>query len=212
MTLVFIGICKNASSSLWSMIHGRNGIFKTSFGQHDTIMKRKAEIEKAKKVLVVTRHPYSRWMSMYTFLQYQPKWKGLDPDIVLDRIRIAQMEGKLDPVGIGRTNLDIVFCPQWTWLGKTPAEAKMTLKQNKTILLDCHRLQNDMRRKVPELKGNVRCENKTSQERRNTYNRMTTHQRQMVQAIWKEDFDLFGWDRSWFPESGTIPDRKNLYE
>ena len=208
MSLVFVGICKNASSSLWSMIHGRNGLYRTSAGQHDTMMTRKAEIDKAKKVLVVTRHPYARWISMYTFLQYQPKWKGIDPDVMLDRIRMAQIEGKLDPIGIGRTDLDIVFCPQWTWLGKTKEEAKMKLKQEKTIVLDCHHLQEELHIKVPELKENVRCENKTSEERRNTYTRMTTHQRQMVQIIWGEDFDLFGWDRLWFPEGGTTPLRK----
>lgn len=205
--LVFIGICKNASSSLWDMIHGKRGHHPTTFGQHDTLMQRQSEAQNATKVIIITRHPYSRWISMYTFLQYQPQWKGLHPDVILDRIRQAQIQKRLDPRGIGRTDLDIVFCPQWTWIGQSPEEAKQQLESKKLVVLDFHRLNEDLKTKVPELKTPMKHHNRTSELRRKTYRTLTPHQRQMVQQIWKEDFELFGWDKGWDPSRHDVPRR-----
>lgn len=205
--IVFVGICKNASSSLWSMIHGKAGKYPTAAGQHDTLMQRQSEAKQASKIIIVTRHPYSRWISMYTFLQYQKQWKGLHPDIILDRIRQAQIQKKLDPIGIARTNLDIIFCPQWTWIGKTPSEAKKKLEEKeKIVVLNFHQLKKDFEEKVPEMNGAiVEHQNRTSDQRRQTYLTLTPQQKRIVQQIWKEDFELFGWDKEWDPESGNNP-------
>jgi len=208
--LLFVGICKNASSSLWSCIHGKYGEYKTSHGQHDALYKRQDDIKRANKIICVTRHPYSRWISMYTYLQYQPKWRNMNVDHLLDRILMAKKSDKLDPIGIGRTDLDIVFCPQWTWLGKTVEDAKRVLSRNKMVILNFHQMDRDIRTKVPELKNKIKRHNVTSTERRNSYRQMTPHHKKMIQTIFKEDFELFGWDRSWNPNSNNVP-KNTLY-
>lgn len=195
MSIVFIGICKNASSSLWKLLHSKgDGLYSTPYAQHATVMDRKDEIEQASKIIIVTRDPYARWKSMYTFLQYQKQWKNVDPDLVLDRIRQAQLQNRLNPKSIGRTDLDIIFCPQWTWLGHTIQEAKERIRDPRLVILDFDHLSRDLQTNVSELKTlRVGHHNRTSDQFKSTYDTMTAHQRQMVRSIWKEDFELFGW-------------------
>lgn len=144
-------------------------------------------------------------MSMYTFLQYQPQWKNLCPDTVLDRIRKEQLAGNLDPVNIGRTRLDVVFCPQWTWLAKTPEEAKNILKSQNTVVMNFHDLATETARKLPGLKTRVKHENKTPVKRKKIYTRMTPQQKRMIQLIFADDFKLFGWNSAWDPQSNCVP-------
>lgn len=177
INVLFVGIPKNASESICKTLCDSTGVSRNH--NHTPIIK--FNYKKYYSFCVV-RNPYDRFLSAYTYLQYQPRWKKS-----VDEILIMLEKAKIFNIFNIKYNFDIVFAPQYLFI----CDEKNNILVNKIMRYE--KLDEEWNNFQQKYKvENIQKKNITPNKRK-IVKKLSNDQKKRIYNLYKTDFVLFGY-------------------